>query len=360
MPAEITPMNKPTGPSAADWPMSGRFGRRLVAGLFFILAFRAPAASTSPAWSVHVWQSDDGLPNNNVTGLAQTPDGYLWIANPGQLARFDGANFEPFPSLDLAGLDYKVTSLLCSRAGGLWLGMDHGGLVYLDGKKHPVFITDGLPNLTASTLTEDDEGAIWILYGGSTVCRFKDGQMTKFSKPNGLPVSLRAGGSLARDKQGHIWLATAGELDRFQNGHFETVLQLGTPSTPLRLAAARAGGFWICAGLQLFKYSIGEGKPVAVGTLQPDQPNTEPTVLLEDRHGAVWIGTSSSGLFRYDASGVVSVPTSHGAISSLVEDREGHLWAGTVGGGLDRLPAARDRDARCANRAAHAGGAIHL
>jgi ligand-binding sensor domain-containing protein/signal transduction histidine kinase len=337
MPAKVTLMDKPTVPLAEHRPISGPLLRGLLAGLFFLLAFRALAAPVSAAWSAHVWQSDDGLPNNNVTGLAQTPDGYLWIANPGQLARFDGVNFESFPSPSLVGLNYKVTSLLCSRAGGLWLGMDHGGLVYLDGKKPRIFVNEGLPNLTASALTEDDEGAVWIIYGGSSICRFKDGRMTRFSKPNGLPVSPRSGCSLARDNQGRIWLATAGELDRFHDGHFETVLQLAPPSTPIRLASAHTGGLWICAGLQLSKYSAGEDKPVEVGTLQPDQPSTEPTVLLEDRHGAVWVGTSSSGLFRYDASGVASVPTSHGAISSLVEDREGHLWVGTGGGGLDRM-----------------------
>jgi signal transduction histidine kinase/ligand-binding sensor domain-containing protein len=350
-------MNKPTVPLAAYGPKLGRFRRGLLAGLgsvfeikrhhvlfqrhalIFVLASRALAASFSPAWAAHVWQSDDGLPNNNVTGLAQTPDGYLWIANPGQLARFDGVNFEAFPSPSLVGLDYKVTSLLCSRAGGLWLGMDHGRLVYLDGKKPRIFVTNGLLNLTASALTEDDEGGVWILYGGNNVCRFKDGQIIKFNKPNGMPVSPRSGCSLARDNQGRIWLATAGELDRFHDGRFETILRIATPAVPVRLAAARAGGLWICAGLQLFKYSaVADEKPLEVGTLQPDQPSTEPTVLLEDRHGAVWIGTSSSGLFRYDASdGLSSVPTSHGAILSLFEDREGYIWVGTGGGGLDRI-----------------------
>ncbi|HTB81242.1 MAG TPA: two-component regulator propeller domain-containing protein [Opitutaceae bacterium] len=326
-------MSQPSVPSAAR----EHFRCGLLAGLLFITVLPAPAASASPAWSAHVWQSDDGLPNNNVTGLAQTPDGYLWIANAGQLARFDGANFEVFPSLSLVGLDQKVTSLWCSRKGGLWLGMDHGALVYLEGKTPRVFITEGLPNLSASTLIEDDEGAVWIVYGGSNLCRLKDGQITRFNKTNGLAVTPRAGCSIARDSQGHIWLATGGELDRFHDGHFETVLQIGTPSTPLRLASARAGGLWICAGLQLFKYSSEKEKPVEVGTLQPDQPSTEPTMLLEDHQGAVWIGTSSSGLFRYDAGGLTGVPTSHGAISSLLEDREGHIWVGTGGGGLDRV-----------------------
>jgi len=37
-----------------------------------------------------VWQTDNGLPQNWVSSIAQTPDGYLWIGTRyGGLARFD-------------------------------------------------------------------------------------------------------------------------------------------------------------------------------------------------------------------------------------------------------------------------------
>src|SRR5271168_3937613 len=68
----------------------------------------APAVSTNAAWSVRVWQSDDGLPNNIITGLAQTGDGYLWVANPNRLARFDGVQFEDFASRDLLGTNLQA------------------------------------------------------------------------------------------------------------------------------------------------------------------------------------------------------------------------------------------------------------
>ena len=330
-------MMKKSAVAVAVWRAAiGRLRGGLAVGLFFSLA-AAALASTGPAWSMHVWQSDDGLPNNNVTGLAQTPDGYLWIANPGHLARFDGVKFETFPATTIARLNQKAPSLLCSRTGGLWVGMDHGALVYLDAGKAHVY-TKGLPELIAWSLTEDADGAIWIIYGGSTICRFKDGKATLFKGLSGLPVVPESGLSLARDSKGRIWLGTAGEIDRFQAGQFKTVLRLGPTHTPVRLAAARDGGLWVCAGLQLFKYSGGAGdKPVAIGRLEPEQSGTEPTVLLEDRQGAVWAGTSSSGLFRHDRNGFIRVPTSHGAISSLLEDKEGHIWVGTGGGGLDRL-----------------------
>src|ERR1051326_1367638 len=47
-------------------------------------------APLSSEYVLRTWQTDDGLPQNTVTGIAQTPDGYLWLATQGGLARFDG------------------------------------------------------------------------------------------------------------------------------------------------------------------------------------------------------------------------------------------------------------------------------
>ena len=60
------------------------------AALAVLCLLSATTAVADPAdsdWYARVWQSDDGLPNNNVFGLAQTDDGYLWVGTPVGLAR---------------------------------------------------------------------------------------------------------------------------------------------------------------------------------------------------------------------------------------------------------------------------------
>src|SRR6185369_3279645 len=91
------------------------------------------AATTNP-WLLRVWQSDDGLPNNNITSLAQTSDGYVWLANPTHLARFDGVQFEEFTSRNIVeGHTEHISALLQSHDDGLWIAMDHGPVSYLRG-----------------------------------------------------------------------------------------------------------------------------------------------------------------------------------------------------------------------------------
>jgi ligand-binding sensor domain-containing protein len=45
------------------------------------------------AYAARVWRTQDGLPENTIQAIAETPDGYLWIGTAGGLVRFDGAKF---------------------------------------------------------------------------------------------------------------------------------------------------------------------------------------------------------------------------------------------------------------------------
>src|SRR3979490_3482900 len=51
---------------------------------------------TLTMYNSRVWQAQDGLPQDTIQALAQTPDGYLWIGTSGGLIRFDGTEFRSF------------------------------------------------------------------------------------------------------------------------------------------------------------------------------------------------------------------------------------------------------------------------
>jgi signal transduction histidine kinase/ligand-binding sensor domain-containing protein len=327
---------------------------RLLVAIAIALIAAASRASTNSSWSLRVWQSDDGLPNNIVTSLAQTRDGFLWAATPVRLARFDGVHFDEFASKSVVPdrTEY-ISQLMVSHSGRLWIAMDHGPVACIgsgttsiytdklqwqrerptDGTGVTTVFTNQLPDQDAQSLTEDAEGGVWATYRGGSVCRIKDGEVVLFTAREGLPSGPS---SLALDNKGMFWFAKGGQVGVFRNGRFNTLTVAGGPSRPVRIARASAGGVWICAGAQLYKYDEG-GVLEKVGAFSPEDPGADPTSLLEDRAGAVWIGTSSSGLFRCDQSGFETVPTSHREILSLLEDAEGNIWAGTGGGGLDQI-----------------------
>ena len=287
---------------------------------------------TDSGWLTRAWQLDDGLPNSFVTGLARSQDGFLLIGSSSGVARFDGFRFESFSLTNISKApDLAVTTVLQGRNGALWLGLVRGGIVRLDGKSARVY-TQGLPEYPRA-MAEDAGGGLWISYRGGALYRLKDEKITLYRAQAGLPKE--AGNfALATDNQGRLWFAGEGHVGVFLGDHFKTLRALS--DFPMRLSAAQDGGVWVSCGLQLYKCDS-EGGLKDFGAIQPANSGTSVTCLLEDSEGAVWLGTSFSGLYRHDQSGFAQVLAAQKPITSLLEADEGSLWVGAYGGGLNRI-----------------------
>lgn len=293
-----------------------------------------PALAPAP-WTRRVWRSDDGLPNNHITGLARTPDGYLWVATYSMPARFDGTHFEPHAPKDMGlGSHQKISAITPAAGGGLWLGTLHGGVVHLDSRKLTT-TAEGLPYKPVESLIEDRARTLWISHQGGTLHSLAAGVLTLLGPEHGLPASTtpdRYVCSLAVDASGVAWLSKDGHIGTLEGGRFHPCAQLAPANA--RLGAARGGGMWVYAEGQLLR--LVPGQPLQRLGDVPVRPGIDAHALLEDRHGHVWLGTAG-GLFHYDGRRIQLVPTSDPRISGLLEDDEGRLWVGTVGGGLNGL-----------------------
>src|SRR5215467_3061140 len=75
------------------------------------------------------WVRRDGAPSD-ITALAQTKDGYLWVGSRLGLYRFDGLQFSsyPFTSADPQLPSSDIYTLAADRDGGLWIGYRMGGI----------------------------------------------------------------------------------------------------------------------------------------------------------------------------------------------------------------------------------------
>ena len=69
------------------------------------------------------WTTQDGLPQNSITSIVQTRDGYIWLGTFGGLARFDGVRFKIFDISNTDALSTnRILSLLEDSDGNLWIG----------------------------------------------------------------------------------------------------------------------------------------------------------------------------------------------------------------------------------------------
>lgn len=283
----------------------------------------------SSAWLFRAWQTDDGLPDNCVTGIAQTADGYLWVGTRGGLLRFNGVDFKTMSLLSLPGVPNRaVNAMFQDSRGRMWLGVERGPLVCLESNGARTFdATQGLLDTKISNMAGDGEGALWIAYANG-LCRIKDGICRSFAAADGYPQNA-GGGWVASDAKGELWFSRGGQVGVFREGRMQVKLTL--KDSPVRLCASASSGLWLCEGNRISKYVEGSA-PEEYGRLPR---RMEPRALFEDRSGALWVGTAGDGLFRLVNGNMEKVPTSHQEVECLNEDREGNLWAGTVGGGLN-------------------------
>src|SRR5260221_11260876 len=132
--------------------------------LFVVLASCLPAISATVEYSHRIWRTEDGLPQNKIQAIAQTPDGYLWIGTSEGLARFDGIRFVTFDrSNTRAFADDSILALRPARDGSLWIGTEGGGLLhYQDGDWRAFGRNEGLTNGFVRSIYFDRGNTLWI------------------------------------------------------------------------------------------------------------------------------------------------------------------------------------------------------
>ena len=295
----------------------------------------------SPTQYVHnVWQADDGLPQNYVVAIAQTLDGYVWLATQEGLARFDGVKFTTFDNRNTEGIkENNILALLADRGGGLWLGSEGGGLSLLkDGRLVNYTTKDGLCSDVIESICEDHEGSIWIGTDAG-LNRFKNGRIDTF------PTSERQPGEsiicVFEDREDTLWLGTdGGGLITLRGGHLTRYTSRDGLANDLVRAIYEdsSGQLWIGTRDGLSKFQHGK---FTTYSKQQGLANNGVLSICEDLDRNLWIGTDGGGLNRLKDGKFTVYSKAEGlsddSVAAIFEDREGNLWIGTYGGGLNRL-----------------------
>jgi ligand-binding sensor domain-containing protein len=162
-------------------PLTRLPGRLFWFGCVF-LACSSGWGSTNSIWSTRVWQTDDGLPDNQVTAILQGPDGYLWVGTAVGLARFDGFHFTDFSySNGSNNEDQGVSALLPARDGGLWVRSRRGVVFKLSrdfSQAGPA--ATNLPESRTLAVAEDQNDRLWVV-SPDQLWQAKDGKAVHLS-----------------------------------------------------------------------------------------------------------------------------------------------------------------------------------
>lgn len=275
------------------------------------------------------WQVEEGLPQNYVTWLSQTADGYLIVGTAGGVARFDGIRFVPV-SLD-AGTRVSrewINVVQPGADGSLWIGSRDVGLMRQVRPGEPVRDRWPLGNVTHMIRLRDHS----ILTFGAFGLETRDGNGKGVRV---IDASLRSSDpswqGLAELQDGSFLVAASSGLFQGAPGSpLRRIANFGDGESPLALAAA-GNAFWL-GTTRGFYAAAGPGQPLSRIEGIPG-----PVVsIAEDRDGNVWVATWGRGLYRYTKATRKITNCSAGLTDEFVhmvfEDREGNLWIGSRAG----------------------------
>ena len=271
--------------------------------------------------SLTYFTTKDGLCDNTVVSITEDREGNIWLGTHAGLSKFDGRTFTNFTSKEGLCQD-RVSNVLVDSKGQIWVGTWEGvcqfdGTTFTD---FPLPIPDiEVPVYQATEnwvteIIEDREGNIWFGRSGYGACKYDGNAFTQFTRKEGLPSNCIQ--AIHEDQQGNIWFGSRVA----ENDHPDADKRTGE------------------GGLSRYDGKTFQQFPGIKGLSKNDIYS-----IHEDKAGAIWIGATGVGVYRYDGQSFkmykgtnrMDLTYSFG-VQSILEDRNGTLWFG-FSGGLFRL-----------------------
>ncbi len=299
-----------------------------------------PGLGSPAPQSIRVWQTEDGLPQNSVTCLLQSRQGYLWFGTYAGLTRFDGATFTVYDSERFPGLaDNRITALCEDEQGNLWIGHETGSITrFGQNGMETIELPDRAQRSEILGMAASSAGSVWVLNRGGWLVQLP--QETVIEPPAVAGPMANSHGIVA-ENDGSVWCLRRGRLEQIL-ADGPTLWKAPGAASPVAAQAitpAWAGGIWISieGRVRRMHRDAWQEDP-------PEQPWADKAIanLEELADGGILVGTRESGLYLCDAAGRVRhFSTTNGLsqswVRSMLQDREGTLWVGLGNGGLNAI-----------------------
>src|SRR5258705_7421384 len=304
-----------------------------------LLAWCPSAFGLNPALDVsqyaHTsWKIRDGFFKGQISSIAQTPDGYLWLGTEFGLLRFDGVRNVPWQPADWHPPSSSIMSLLATPDGTLWIGTSKGLLSWKDGK-----LTEyaELAGQYIFKLLEDHEGTVWASGLATTtgrLCAIRNGSIKCYGEDGALG---RGALNLYEDTKGNLWAGVVTGVWRWKPGPPKFYPLAGEPDGIQGLGEDNDGTLLVGWNGRIHRLVDGKTEtyplPGTVGQFTAKR-------LFRDRDGGLWIGTTDRGLVHVHQGRTDVFAPSDGlsseSVYTIFEDREDNIWVATVNG-LDRF-----------------------
>lgn len=284
-----------------------------------------------------VWTVKDGLPQNSVRSIVQTPEGYIWLGTQEGLTRFDGVRFETFNKYNNPHLKTNWTgSLYVTKDSTLWIGNYGYGIAYFHNNIWNSFSKkEGIISDIVPSFVEDQQGHLWIITNRGVLKSTFNGETWKFEHDKSLPQLTT---KIIIDKTGRKWVVTNDNIYGFDSNNIRPVADLHRFIATSEYNAFLIDDFqylWIVTNNNIIRFHL-QSESITEEIKWPGVTVEGNKTIIIDKDQNLWIGTNGFGLFRYNNGKWSNITEKEGLsnnyVHSIYEDKEGNIWVGTEEG----------------------------
>jgi signal transduction histidine kinase/ligand-binding sensor domain-containing protein len=293
----------------------------------------------------------DGSLGSIVTSLYEE-NGHLWVNTASGVWQWRPGppKFYPMP---VSPRDH--TQGLNDDHGRLLISMRGGITQIVEGKVTAYPIPGTGPHFNPTEMLRDRDDGLWIGTSDRGLFHVHHGEMDAFTQSNGL--SGDALETLFEDREGSIWVASVGGLDRFRDYSIPaiSVRQGLSGDDPVSILAANDGGVWLAYRLGLNKWN---DRTVTTYREKSGLPGIVDS-LFQDSGGRIWAFTLQGAAWLQNGRFIPAGQVPPGQVHAIAEDRDGGLWL-SHDRGLLRLLGGRVVQQTPWSELGHQQGAISL
>lgn len=303
--------------------------------LLLCLAFSGIAVGQ---YRFDTWTTDNGLPQNGVRQIAQTPEGYLWFTTFDGLVRFDGLIFTTFNKSNTKGIiNNRFTGLFVDDDGTIYATtMDDGVVTVYKNGEFRTYDSATVPGRFVTDFKKDDAGYVKFLTDdddrkGRSWYRIVDDKfefIEKYGKPNN--------GIKVQGKTGKTWTINPTNVVESGDGFERTIaVDLSRLGSDIISFEDRNGALWLGENRV---YRIKDGEVKIFGENDGLPAHSYYHSFWDEPDGSVWFASGGNsaatvGLIQYKDDKLTIWGAEQGlqgsTISNVFVDREGTPWLAT-------------------------------
>ncbi|MDO7172442.1 two-component regulator propeller domain-containing protein [Mariniflexile sp. AS56] len=331
--------------------------------IFFCVSFiYAQPENVKPSnQRIESFKNEQGFYQNTVNAIVSDSNGYLWIATPNGLVKYDGYSFDYhyYNQENNESLPNNfVSNLLSDSNGRLWVGTRGGLCVYLTDKEKFIPIQNSIERVVF--IKEDSKKRIWVgnhhkldIYYSANNKLDKIDKIAEINFKKALEGQLITDIAFLSDSEllvstyHKLYKVDFNEKSNFSIGIMELKLDSGIDYIKNILKIDNS--LWIGTNSGLYHTFYENSRLITLGGYFNSENGhfNQPCEILSlylDKEKKLWIGTKKNGVIKYDLDNSEFTSFTHDSkynngltsnrINCFYEDDFGVLWIGTAHGGM--------------------------